>query len=70
MLCNAQHYVDKEIPFDQVVNVIKRGDIIGVEGHPTKSNKGEFSILPLRLVLLSPCLHMLPKAFYGFKDLE
>jgi lysyl-tRNA synthetase class 2 len=32
-----------------------------VEGFPGKSKKGELSIFPRRLVLLSPCLHMLPK---------
>ncbi|CAG8831598.1 35368_t:CDS:2, partial [Racocetra persica] len=31
---------------------------------------GELSIFPKEVVLLSPCLHMLPKEYYGFKDQE
>ena len=41
--------------------MLRRGDIIGVEGAPAKSKKGELSIIPRRVQLLSPCLHMLPK---------
>ncbi len=42
------------------------GDIIGVVGFPAVSNpkgrdKGELSITPTKIVLLCPCLHMLPK---------
>lgn len=35
-----------------------------------KSKRGELSIFPVELTLLSPCLHALPKAHYGFKDQE
>ena len=44
---------------------VKRGDIIGVEGLPGKSKKGELSIFPRKLCVLSPCLHMLPKAHFA-----
>ena len=40
---------------------MKRGDIIGVTGFPGKSKKGELSIFARTVVVLSPCLHMLPK---------
>lgn len=35
-----------------------------------KSKAAELSIIPVRLQLLSPCLHMLPKAQSGLKDQE
>lgn len=49
---------------------IKRGDIVGVQGFPGKSKKGELSIFPTHFQVLSPCLHMLPrtKAFAAKKD--
>lgn len=49
---------------------INLGDIIGVRGVPTRTKKGELSIIPLKLTLLSPCLHMLPHLHYGLKDKE
>ena len=54
--------------FTAVHNDAKRGDIVGVEGFPGKSKKGELSIFPKRFVVLSPCLHMPPTAHYGLKD--
>lgn len=58
--------------FDEIHTILHRGDIIGVIGHPGKgkSNEGELSIIPKKLILLSPCFHMLPKSHYGFKDQE
>ena len=35
---------------------------------PGKSKRGELSIIPTVVTLLSPCLHMLPSQHYGFKD--
>jgi lysyl-tRNA synthetase class 2 len=49
---------------------LRRGDIVGVVGFPGKTNKGELSVFATDVLLLSPCLHMLPKAHYGFKDQE
>ncbi|KAE9332940.1 Lysine--tRNA ligase [Phytophthora rubi] len=51
--------------FAQIHSVLRRGDIVGVRGHPGKSKKGELSIFPQQLVLLSPCMHMLPKSRAG-----
>ena len=45
----------------KVTGRLRRGDIVGVKGHPGKSKNGELSIFPIELQLLSPCLHMLPK---------
>ncbi|XP_020296037.1 lysine--tRNA ligase-like isoform X2 [Pseudomyrmex gracilis] len=69
VLANAKFYQD-ENAFAEDNAKIKRGDIIGVLGRPAKSKKGEFSIIPKSIVLLSPCLHMLPHLYYGLKEKE
>merc|ERR1711988_1593833 len=47
-----------------------RGDIVGCRGIPCRTKRGELSIRPKKLVLLSPCLHMLPTLRSGLKDPE
>jgi len=56
--------------FERIHSLLRRGDIVGVRGFPCRAKKGELSIVPLEVVLLSPCLHMLPKARTGLKDQE
>ncbi|KAI8987354.1 lysyl-tRNA synthetase [Mycotypha africana] len=51
-------------------DLLRRGDIVGVTGVPGKTKRGELSVFPKKVTLLSPCLRMLPKANYGFKDVE
>jgi lysyl-tRNA synthetase class 2 len=63
-------YQGGEEAFKEIHSLIKRGDIVGVVGHPGKSKKGELSIFPSSLQLLSPCLHMLPKGYTGLKNQE
>ncbi|GMI42499.1 hypothetical protein TrCOL_g5170 [Triparma columacea] len=53
---------ESEEGFNAIHRALKRGDIVGVEGTPGKSKTGQLSIFPSKIVLLSPCLHMLPKA--------
>ncbi|KAI8999338.1 hypothetical protein BC832DRAFT_564907 [Gaertneriomyces semiglobifer] len=67
ILASAQ---DSQRDFHEVHKNLRRGDIVGVRGFPGKSKKGELSIIPLDITLLTPCLRMLPKAHYGFKDQE
>jgi len=71
ILGDARSYESADA-FQQINSIIKRGDIVGVIGVPgrAKSKAGELSIIPLRMQLLSPCLHMLPKAHTGLKDQE
>lgn len=66
-MANGRLY-ENEDKFEADTAKIKRGDIIGVVGKPAKSKKGEFSIIPLSITLLSPCLHMLPHLYFGLKD--
>jgi len=69
VMANAKMYSSAE-EFAAIVEQIRRGDIVGVEGHPAKTKKGELSIVPKKMIVLSPCLHMLPHLHYGFKDQE
>lgn len=67
VMANARYYHNEE-KYTLDVEKIGRGDIIGVEGFPCKTKKGEFSIMPKKITLLSPCLHMLPHLHFGLKD--
>lgn len=46
--------------FDAVKSAVKRGDVVGVVGYPARSKKGELSIVAQDMLILAPCLHMLP----------
>jgi lysyl-tRNA synthetase class 2 len=67
VMANARLYYDED-KFESETDLIKRGDIIGVDGNPGKTKKGELSIVPKKIQLLSPCLHMLPHLHFGIKD--
>lgn len=67
VMANAKIYCSED-NFEKDVNLIRRGDIIGIEGSPGKTKKGELSIIPKKINLLSPCLHMLPHLHFGIKD--
>ncbi len=67
VMANARLYAEQE-NFEKDTDVIRRGDIIGVTGSPGKTKKGELSIIPKKINLLSPCLHMLPHLHFGIKD--
>jgi lysyl-tRNA synthetase class 2 len=56
--------------FAEVLGEVRRGDIIGVVGSPGKSKRGELSIFPTGVQILTPCLHMPPSAKYGLKEQE
>ena len=58
-LCRATGLSEQE--FSALHNGCKRGDMVGVVGHPGKSKKGELSVFPVTFVVLAPCLHMLPR---------
>jgi lysyl-tRNA synthetase, class II len=62
-------YTDSE-NFKEINLNIRRGDIIGIEGYPYKSNRGELSIIPKTSKILSPCYHMLPNEHVGVVDKE
>ncbi|XP_067007554.2 lysine--tRNA ligase isoform X2 [Anabrus simplex] len=66
---NAMEYESVE-QFGIDSSKVRRGDIIGCVGHPGKTKKGELSIIPKKIQLLAPCLHMLPHLHFGLKDKE
>ena len=70
VMSDISRYEGGEEAFHAIHSLIKRGDIIGVNGFPGKSKKGELSIFPSSLTLLSPCLHMLPTSHTGLKNQE
>lgn len=71
MSFNFRFYAgDSDADFPAINELLHRGDIIGVVGSPGRSKKGELSIFPSKLILLSPCLRMLPKSHFGLKDQE
>ncbi|MGH0165544.1 UNVERIFIED_CONTAM: hypothetical protein FKN15_048965 [Acipenser sinensis] len=69
IMANLQFYESEE-KFVKIIKDLHRGDIVGVEGNPTETKKGELSIVPTKMMLLSPYLHMLPHLHFGLKDQE
>lgn len=43
-----------------IISNLRIGDIIGTIGHPLRSKTNDLSIIPKTLILLAPCLHMIP----------
>ncbi|BCS91302.1 MAG: lysine--tRNA ligase [Candidatus Micrarchaeota archaeon] len=64
-----KNYADQR-SFELLSSIIDRGDIIGVKGTVTKSNRGEISVDCKELTILSKTLKILPEKFHGLKDVE
>ncbi|CAN9243483.1 unnamed protein product [Alternaria alternata] len=74
VMCQLQE-AKADVPFEKQHENIQRGDIIGVIGFPgrtspKKGGEGELSIFAREVILLTPCLRMLPTEHFGFKDQE
>jgi len=75
VFCDKGHYIDQD-HFDLIHEFLRRGDIVGIEGFPFRSspkkkdNEGELSIIPARITLLTPCLHLFPSEREGLTDQE
>ena len=72
LMANARHHADPAVDgaLNPVHETVRRGDIIGVVGHPTRSKTGELSLMVTDLVVLTPCLHMMPHTHFGVKNQE
>lgn len=70
IMSDMSRYEGGEDAFREIHSLVKRGDLIGVTGFPGKSKKGELSVFPTSIVILSPCFHMLPKSHTGLKNQE
>lgn len=62
VMSDLKTYQAGEEAFYKIHRTLRPGDIVGVKGYPGKSKKGELSIFPVEMTLLSACLHMLPFA--------
>ncbi|XP_064640348.1 lysine--tRNA ligase-like isoform X2 [Lineus longissimus] len=69
IMANAKSYESEEA-FYKINERLRRGDIVGVTGSPGRTKKGELSIIPKEMVLLSPCLHQLPHMHFGLVNKE
>ena len=67
ILANKKYYMNQD-EFLLNKKILRRGDIIGATGYPTRSTKGELSILPVKITLLAPCIHDIPKYKGGFAN--
>eukprot|EP00039_Didymoeca_costata_P018484 m.333655 g.333655 ORF g.333655 m.333655 type:complete len:573 (-) comp17189_c0_seq1:143-1861(-) len=74
IMANYQFHKDTdekgENNFAEIHGVLRRGDIVGVTGVPTRTKRNELSMIPTSITLLSPCLHQLPHTHQGIKDQE
>ena len=52
------------------VKMLDIGDIVGIEGHVFRTQKGEITIKVSKLTLLSKSLRPLPEKWHGLKDTE
>ncbi len=64
----APNFSKKEL-FD-LIEDIDTGDIVGIKGKVTKSNRGEISVAAEELTVLSKGLLTLPEKFHGLTDVE
>ncbi|KAG6375616.1 hypothetical protein JVT61DRAFT_3183 [Boletus reticuloceps] len=69
ILANVRDAADEKT-FMATQQIFRRGDIVGVVGTPSRSQKGELSVSPSEMVLLAPNLHQLPSGHFGLKDQE
>jgi lysyl-tRNA synthetase class 2 len=65
LMTDARTSVLDEAEFSKLHSGVKRGDVVGVIGYPGKSKRGELSVFPRSFVLLSHCLHMMPRKKAG-----
>ncbi len=71
---DIQLFVQKNSLGDEEFDIFKKyieiGDIIGVEGTPTRTRTGELTILVDSLEILTKGIKPLPEKFHGLKDVE
>ncbi|CAI7784730.1 unnamed protein product [Closterium sp. NIES-53] len=61
VMADARNWEAGEEEFTRLHGTVKRGDIVGISGFPGKSKRGELSVFPRSMLVLAPCLHMMPK---------
>ncbi|KAF1930343.1 lysyl-tRNA synthetase [Didymella exigua CBS 183.55] len=75
VMCQLQN-AKGDVPYEKQHENIQRGDIIGIVGWPgvtapkNRPDGGDLSIFAQEIILLTPCLRMLPTEHFGYKDQE
>ncbi|KAF2996470.1 lysyl-tRNA synthetase [Curvularia kusanoi] len=75
VMCQLQN-AKGDVPFEKQHEILQRGDVIGVVGWPgvtapkNRPDGGDLSIFASEVILLTPCLRMLPTEHFGYKDQE
>ena len=59
-----------EVKDFELLDLLDRGDFIGVRGRVIRTKRGEISILAQEMTVLSKALRPLPDTWSGFKDVE
>ena len=70
---DIQVYFRKDVMGEEAYKYVKMldmGDIVGIEGHVFKTQKGEITVKVNKLTLLSKSLRPLPEKWHGVKDTE
>ena len=70
VMANAKYYAQGEAEFAAINERLRRGDIVGIRGHPGRTKTGELSVVPVEMTILTPCLRTLPHLHYGLKNQE
>ncbi|KAK9936595.1 hypothetical protein M0R45_013427 [Rubus argutus] len=60
IFADARNSDKDESEFLKIHSNVKRGDIVNVTGSPGKTHRGQISIFARSLVVLAPCLQMMP----------
>jgi lysyl-tRNA synthetase class 2 len=60
VMCRQQSW-KTPATFRADIDAFYLGDIIGVEGFPSRTKTGELSVIATKLTLLAPCLHQWPE---------
>jgi lysyl-tRNA synthetase class 2 len=70
LMANAKLYSDSVDNFKSTMSKIRIGDCIGFSGIPARTKMGELSLIPHHVMLLSPCLYMIPQRTIKIDDEE
>ncbi len=68
-----QIVINKRVVGEELYDIFKAsdlGDIVGIEGVVTKTDKGELSVKALNFIHLTKALRPLPEKFHGLSDVE
>ncbi len=65
VMANLREYLEGEEHFFAMTTHTRIGDWVGFSGHPSRTSRGELSLIPHSIQLLTPCVAMLPPRVAG-----